>query len=236
MAVQPVEGLAHAIAGQVLADLNREAVTLELVGNASRIIDRFLQWRIGVRILGVADDEGKPLGGDRSRRENRGERKDQQSQQGKADTHSALELPFRSSQAIRGTPDANFGIKGALAACQFQCGFEFEVPKTPRRNVYRNFKFAALAQRIFSSIQGVSDNAPGSRRANFISRKSYYQTALGNDGQRLQSRQIAARHVVLGDIATSLSASPWRGLAWRKKAPLSRRHIAVGAQILAGGS
>jgi hypothetical protein len=24
---------------------------------------------------------------------------------------------------------------------------------------------------------------------------------------------------------------PWRGLAWRKKAPLSRRHIAVGAQI-----
>jgi hypothetical protein len=41
-----------------------------------------------------------------------------------------LELRFRSSQAIAATPDANFGIKGALATMDFQGGFEFEVPVT----------------------------------------------------------------------------------------------------------
>jgi hypothetical protein len=81
MAIQAVECLAHAIAGQVLADLDGETVMLEFIGDAPRVVDRLLQRRIGVGIFGIANDKGKPVSGAGSRNENRGEQKRQQRQQ-----------------------------------------------------------------------------------------------------------------------------------------------------------
>jgi hypothetical protein len=45
---------------------------------------------------------------------------------------AALELRFRSSQAIAATSDAKFGIKGALATCRFQCISDFISPEASR--------------------------------------------------------------------------------------------------------
>ena len=81
MAVEPFERLAHSVAGQIFADLDGKAVTLEFVGNAPRIVDRLLQRRIRVGIFRVADNEGKPVGSDRGGREDRRQRKHQGDQQ-----------------------------------------------------------------------------------------------------------------------------------------------------------
>ena len=61
LAVQPVEGAAHRVAGQVFADIDIEAVALEFVGDVAGVVDRLLQRRLGVRIFRVADHERKPL-------------------------------------------------------------------------------------------------------------------------------------------------------------------------------
>ena len=63
LAVQALEGAAHLLAGQVLADIDIETVALELFGDVARVVDRLLQRRLGVRIFRVADDQRIALAG-----------------------------------------------------------------------------------------------------------------------------------------------------------------------------
>ena len=67
LAVQPLEGAAHAVAGQVFADIDTEAVALELVGDVAGVVDRLFQRRLGVRIFRVADDQRKTFAGSEAR-------------------------------------------------------------------------------------------------------------------------------------------------------------------------
>ncbi|MGY3471581.1 hypothetical protein ACVW0I_008452 [Bradyrhizobium sp. LM6.11] len=76
LAVQLVEGAAHAVAGQVLIDLDGKAIALELVGDVARVVQRFLQRGVGVRIFGIAYDQRKAIAG-RKRRSGRNERHEQ---------------------------------------------------------------------------------------------------------------------------------------------------------------
>ena len=62
-AVKAVERAAHAVAGQIFADLDVEAVALEFVGDVARVVDRLLERRFGIGIFGVADDQRKPVAG-----------------------------------------------------------------------------------------------------------------------------------------------------------------------------
>ena len=72
LAVQALEGAAHLLAGQVLADIDIEAVALELFGDVAGVVDRLLQRRLGVRIFRVADHQRIALTGG----ERRGYRRD----------------------------------------------------------------------------------------------------------------------------------------------------------------
>ncbi|MGY4328857.1 hypothetical protein ACVWWG_003274 [Bradyrhizobium sp. LB7.2] len=87
LAVQLVEGAAHAVAGQVLIDLDGKAIALELVGDVARVVERFLQWGVGVRIFGVAYDQRKAIAG-RKRRCGRYERHEQGQKQKEANFHN----------------------------------------------------------------------------------------------------------------------------------------------------
>ena len=62
LAVEAVEGAPHAVAGQVFADIDVEAVALEFVGDVAGVVDRLLERRFGVGIFGVADDQRKAVG------------------------------------------------------------------------------------------------------------------------------------------------------------------------------
>jgi len=59
--VEFVESAAHRLAGQVLSDLDVEAVALEFVGDLAGVVDGLLERSIGVGIFGVADDKRKPV-------------------------------------------------------------------------------------------------------------------------------------------------------------------------------
>ena len=65
--LRSLEGAAHLLAGQVLADIDVETVALELFGDVARIVDRLLQRRLGVRIFRVADHERIALTGSERR-------------------------------------------------------------------------------------------------------------------------------------------------------------------------
>ena len=87
LAVQAVEGPAHLLGGQVFADVDIEAVALELFGDVARIVDRLFQRRFGVRIFRVADHQRIALTGC----ERRGDRRDSKKQckeQCEADFHN----------------------------------------------------------------------------------------------------------------------------------------------------
>ena len=89
LAVEVVEGAPHAVAGQILADLDVKAVALEFVGDVARVVDRLLERRFGVGIFGVADDQRKPVGRpsaatDRAERRNR---QNQSHKQSEANSH-----------------------------------------------------------------------------------------------------------------------------------------------------
>ena len=58
LAVKAVEGAAHRVAGEVFTDIDTEAVALELVGDVTGVVDRFLERRFGVRVFRVADHKG----------------------------------------------------------------------------------------------------------------------------------------------------------------------------------
>src|SRR5205823_6977970 len=72
LAVQALEGAAHLLGGQVLADIDIETVALELFGDVARVVDRLLQRGLGVRIFRVAVDKRIALTGS----ERRGYRRD----------------------------------------------------------------------------------------------------------------------------------------------------------------
>src|SRR5262249_43358814 len=87
LAVEALERAPHLLARQVLANIDIEAVALELVGDVARIIEGLLQRRLGVRIFRVADHKGIAITGCEGRR-NRGERKKQREEQCRADFHN----------------------------------------------------------------------------------------------------------------------------------------------------
>jgi len=91
--VEPFKGLAHSVAGQILADLDSEAIALELVGDLAGVVDGLLQRRVRVGIFRVANDQGKPVGGQGGRRENRRDRQGKDSNQCKADSHATSAQP-----------------------------------------------------------------------------------------------------------------------------------------------
>ena len=63
---KPIEGAPHAVAGQVFPDIDAETVALEFVGDVAGVVDRFLERRVGVGIFGVADDQCKAVGRERT--------------------------------------------------------------------------------------------------------------------------------------------------------------------------
>ena len=66
LGVEAIEFALHSISGKILGegDLKSDALSLELVGQRPRILDRvfqrLLQGSFGIRVVGIADDESQP--------------------------------------------------------------------------------------------------------------------------------------------------------------------------------
>jgi hypothetical protein len=60
LAVEPIDGCAHRLFGEVLPDVDLEAVSPQFVSQAPGIIDRILQGLFRVRVSGIADDQCYP--------------------------------------------------------------------------------------------------------------------------------------------------------------------------------
>jgi pilus assembly protein Flp/PilA len=69
---------------------------------------------------------------------------------------NGLKLRFRSSQAIAAGPNANFGIKGALANINSSAASNLKFLKRTRSNPDRNFKFAALGSKLSSKFTAIN--------------------------------------------------------------------------------
>ena len=96
-AVEAIERAPHAVDVQIFSDLDIEAVTPEFVGDVAGIVDRLLERRLGVGILGVADHQRKPVGmatcGDRS--VDQRNRRNQGHEQCEANSHVTAAQPAR---------------------------------------------------------------------------------------------------------------------------------------------
>src|SRR5262249_60233853 len=71
LSVEAIEGALRRLLGEILADVDLEAVAPQLVGDGTRVRGRLLQRRFGVRIVAVSDDEGDLVAIRRGGRANR---------------------------------------------------------------------------------------------------------------------------------------------------------------------
>ncbi len=92
LVIETVKRALRGFAGQILAGLDLEAVTLQLFGDIACVIDRLLQRRVGGGVFGVADDQREPVAVDpadsRMRQRRRHQQQRETGTENNADKHA----------------------------------------------------------------------------------------------------------------------------------------------------